>query len=143
MWQGWQALGITRMQQLSCIRGDAATGLEQSVHVGCEALLLARRIHKQAWASKGDVYHLLFDICWFIYGNTWPREDSILVYLLFALIQHTTGACPSNVRLLHCRCFGGCDHRRSVSLLRASADTVAGPDHAICSAGRARVPPSD
>ena len=49
------------------------------------------RIHKQAWASKGDVYHLLFDICWFIYGNTWPREDSILVYLLFALIQHTTG----------------------------------------------------
>ena len=54
----------------------------------------AGRIHKQAWASKGDVYHLLFDICWFIYGNTWPREDSVLVYLLFALIQHTTGVQP-------------------------------------------------
>ena len=48
-------------------------------------------MHKQAWASKGDVYHLIFDLSWFIYGTCWPREDSVLMYLLFALIQHTTG----------------------------------------------------
>ncbi len=99
----------------------------------CEILYSAdlgalRRVHKQAWASKGDVYHLLFDICWFIYGSTWPREDSILVYLLFALIRHTTGACRrSLVSAMSVAASGDCDCSAVRLVRRARHRGTAGP----------------
>lgn len=55
---------------------------------------MSRRVHKQAWGRRGDVYHLLFDLTFFIYGTSWRREDAVIVYMLFALIHHTTGAHP-------------------------------------------------
>lgn len=41
---------------------------------------------------QGDVYHLVFNLCEWLDGRVWPKEDELEVMRLVDLIHHVTGA---------------------------------------------------
>ena len=43
------------------------------------------------WRRKGDVYHLMFDMCRFLDGRLWPEQDKTDVQLFLQLMKHVTG----------------------------------------------------
>lgn len=43
------------------------------------------------WRRKGDVYHLMFDMCRFLDGRLWPSQDKTDVQLFLQLMKHVTG----------------------------------------------------
>ncbi len=52
---------------------------------------ILERTWRWAWRRKGDVYHLLFDICRYVDGRVWPSQDKTDVLLFLSLMHHVTG----------------------------------------------------
>lgn len=52
---------------------------------------ILERTWRWAWRRKGDVYHLLFDMCRYVDGRVWPSQDKTDVLLFLSLMHHVTG----------------------------------------------------
>ena len=52
---------------------------------------ILERTWRYAWRRKGDVYHLLFDMCRYVDGRVWPTSDKTDVLLFLSLMHHVTG----------------------------------------------------
>eukprot|EP00884_Botryococcus_braunii_P018754 jgi/Botrbrau1/5562/Bobra.0023s0045.1 len=48
-------------------------------------------LYRYMWRRKGDVYHLVFNLCEWLDGRVWPQEDELDVLRLVDLIHHVTG----------------------------------------------------
>ncbi|KAK9843419.1 hypothetical protein WJX81_001420 [Elliptochloris bilobata] len=52
---------------------------------------LLERSYRFFWRHKGDVYHVLWDLCRYLDGKVWLEKDEFAVRLLLSLIHHVTG----------------------------------------------------
>ena len=57
----------------------------------CMQVSILERTWRYAWRRKGDVYHLLFDMCRYVDGRVWPTSDKTDVLLFLSLMHHVTG----------------------------------------------------
>ncbi len=58
---------------------------------------ILERTWRWAWRRKGDVYHLLFDMCRYVDGRVWPSQDKTDVLLFLSLMHHVTGVLPKSL----------------------------------------------
>ena len=58
---------------------------------------ILERTWRWAWRRKGDVYHLLFDMCRYVDGRVWPTQDKTDVLLFLSLMHHVTGQWPPSL----------------------------------------------
>ncbi len=58
---------------------------------------ILERTWRWAWRRKGDVYHLLFDMCRYVDGRVWPSQDKTDVLLFLSLMHHVTGVPPKSL----------------------------------------------
>ena len=72
---------------------------------------LLERTWRYAWRRKGDVYHLLFDLCNYVDGRVWPTSDKTDVLLFLSLVHHVTGQSPA-----HCT---SCTHHVPATMVLA------------------------
>lgn len=52
---------------------------------------LIERLYRKFWRRKGDVYHILLNLCILLDNRVWPKEDEMDVNLFLSLVYQVTG----------------------------------------------------
>ena len=91
-WQPWVAR-VLMPAALDCwewaqMRSHCVAPRLQAVGLQVSPL---ERWWRYLWRRKGDVYHLMFDMCRFLDGRLWPEQDKTDVQLFLQLMKHVTG----------------------------------------------------